>query len=341
MFALVAMVLMASDARPIHVSVELSEGCPEKTEFARRLVYRTERVTLVAHESKATLWLSVDVSRARTNGFRGTLQIRTSEHPVETRELSGKRCETVIDALALAAALLLDPEAKMGPVPIEAPVPIAVEVQPVQPVEVQPVEVDAGVPEPAVLEAIDAGVVEPPLTHQDSARLTLALFAGAHVTTAISGLADFGGGAAAELALDRPLVSPVARLGLSLGSGRTLTAPAGAMGYALHALSRVELTARFGSGWLRPEAGLGLLLATVEVASLASDVNQRSLRWLPAPALVLRVGLFLGAWRVALHGELGPQLLRERYRVVPDGVVFTTPPVVISGGLQLGRALEP
>ncbi|MBX7100122.1 MAG: hypothetical protein K1X89_20575, partial [Myxococcaceae bacterium] len=140
---LLALLLTAPDApdrRPTRVKVDLAPGCPVEL-FERALVFRTDRVALVTSDAEATAFIDVAVT-ARGKRFDGQLKVR-ADGLATSKRLSGPRCETVIGALSLAAALVLDPEgAKTGPLPPEVPPapppPPPVVVEPAPPAEPAP-----------------------------------------------------------------------------------------------------------------------------------------------------------------------------------------------------------
>lgn len=328
---LIAVLAASPDARPVHVTIELPpSGCPLTTEFSRRLVYRSERVQLIAETDRAAGWLDVKIAPSAT-GFEGTLVIRTVEHPADRRVINGKKCETVIDALALSAALLLDPQAKLGPVPAEAPVPEVIVLTPKP--EPKPE------PKPALPEVVIPNRQPDPTPNGP----VITILAQGHITTVASGNTDLGGGLGVELSSQQrwaELFRPIARLGFGIGSGRTLQSTAGEMRYVVHALSRLELGARFLDGPLRPSVGLAMHLLTMEVASLAADDNRRSLRWLPVPTLWAGLSLRLGGWSISAQVDGGAHLVRENYVIDPDGAVFGVPQFALGAQLSVGRSFE-
>lgn len=96
---------------PIYVEFfyEAPRSCPGE-EYAFSLVQqRTSRV-LRADESGQRLHMRVTPERS---GYRGVLTVRRAHDAPEQRAMTGERCDEVVEALALTAALSIDPEATL------------------------------------------------------------------------------------------------------------------------------------------------------------------------------------------------------------------------------------
>src|SRR5690606_11373794 len=104
---------------PIYVEFfyEAPPSCPGE-EYAFSLVQqRTSRV-FRADESGQRLYMRITPERS---GYRGVLTVRRADDPPERRAMTGERCGEVVEALALTAALSIDPDATLtlGPPPEE------------------------------------------------------------------------------------------------------------------------------------------------------------------------------------------------------------------------------
>ena len=331
--------------RPTFVQYEAVEGCPQRELFERALVYRTDRIRLVRTDADATATISVEISKKRQ--FIGKLALRTANGRASTKQIVGVNCEPVARALSLAAALLLDPEAKLGKLPeVLPPPPLPVE-PPAQPV-------DAGAPPPEVVEPADAGavVIELPAVIVDAGvdagvespgpQVQFTVFGVGRAQNAIGPRFDFGGGLAAQVDVLLPASPIVAttRVGFGLESGATVTNSIGTVEYLLHAVANLDAGAAWQLGrYFRPEIGASVQLFPLTVRGLGADEVVTSQRWLWALSPYVRLQLNLGAWRVAAQAGLGIHLRVEHYRIEPNGEVFALPAVFADTSLQVGRTI--
>jgi hypothetical protein len=91
---------------------EAPAGCPEATTFQRRVQGRTQRVVF-ADTGESTRFI-VRVKKTG-DGFSATLTRReTNGQSLAARRVRGSDCATVVDALALTAALSVDPDALLS-----------------------------------------------------------------------------------------------------------------------------------------------------------------------------------------------------------------------------------
>jgi hypothetical protein len=87
-------------------------GCPNASWFWRQVRLRTARVHVVADVTLAPV---LDVAIEAPSGTKGRLSLRALDGTVTEREIEGEGCTEVASALALIAALALDPEARTSP----------------------------------------------------------------------------------------------------------------------------------------------------------------------------------------------------------------------------------
>jgi hypothetical protein len=102
---------LARGAEPsLHGSLryEADLGCPDEAAFRRQVRSRTERLTWVSGEADRRFTATV---LSRGEEFFGRLDIQTREGIRSSREVSGTTCDEVVAALALIAALAVDPKA--------------------------------------------------------------------------------------------------------------------------------------------------------------------------------------------------------------------------------------
>lgn len=96
---------------PVRVGTELAPGCPDAPFFYQQVRARTRHVRL-AHAEEAARELRVTV-RAEGPTFRGRLEVQTRDGASSSREVSGRKCNEVLSALAFVAALGIDPNASL------------------------------------------------------------------------------------------------------------------------------------------------------------------------------------------------------------------------------------
>jgi hypothetical protein len=279
-----------------------------------------------------TAWLDGVVTKDKAR-FVGTISVRLSSKGVTTRAVSGIRCETVVEAMSLVAALLVDPEnAKTAPLPPEllAPTveaPPVTEPEPLPPVVAVP---PPPVPEPVVAPSTPVTITSPRVDPVPEPRLArFGLFAGAHGLTAISGRFDVGGHGGVVLTAGRF----VARVSVGAGSGATVSGDVGRAQYPFHVVGSLEAGARWSfTGWW---VETGLLASLVGFSMTALDAAQPSVvwRWLVPAGPSVRLAFVVGPVTAGAHVAGGANLRRDTYQVTPDGAVFTTPAWFIHPGL--------
>ena len=100
----------AQEAVPVALSYSAPSSCPAQGRFVARLRMHTQRVQW-SNEPDA-LVLQVIIVRT-SQGFSGKLAVAQQGRPVGTRAFEGHDCPDVVWALALSAALSIDPEATL------------------------------------------------------------------------------------------------------------------------------------------------------------------------------------------------------------------------------------
>ncbi|MDP1920615.1 MAG: hypothetical protein Q8L14_30510 [Myxococcales bacterium] len=320
-----ALVAASGDERiSLEVVYEAPEACPPRARFEAELKARSEKLRIVdaAQTPQAQVTVRIVTQKKR---YVGTSKLRTLLSGVTTREFKSAQCETLVQAAALATALLLDPEGtKTGAVMVElAPVVVAPAdagvPEPIDAGVVAPpvVIVDAGVVEPLVL--IDAGPPVPVEPARDDPHVELS--AGGGVTSGLSGAVD-------------PLVQltvalQLSRFRLALSPqfvfGRRVTSSAGVAQY-VGVGGRFDALASFPVGrLLRIEGGASVTVLVLPVTGPDAEVPGRALGVLVAPGPFARIALQLGHFRVALEGGAGINLRAERYLIDGAGLVFAAP----------------
>jgi hypothetical protein len=108
------------DARaeaPTPFRVESSAGvpCPTGDPFATQLLRRTDRIReAVGDESALVFRLEVKPGRHQTSG---RLTVRELDGSETERQVAGASCQEVVSAMVLIAAILVDPNASLEPLP--------------------------------------------------------------------------------------------------------------------------------------------------------------------------------------------------------------------------------
>lgn len=117
--ALAATVARAEERETRVFSLQASPNaeCPAIGSFSRRVLARTSRARLATSES-ADVAFVLSVERD-AEGASGTLDV-TEGGARSVRNVRGASCEEVVDALALIAAVTLDPNASTRPIASEA-----------------------------------------------------------------------------------------------------------------------------------------------------------------------------------------------------------------------------
>jgi hypothetical protein len=113
-----------NDEVPVRIRYQAPEGCPKADAFYAALRARTERVRIAVAGEDAR---DFDVRIVRDQaGAVGDLRVRGEKGTTQTRRVEGSSCEEVVQAVALTAALSVDPAASLAPaVPSAAPSPPA------------------------------------------------------------------------------------------------------------------------------------------------------------------------------------------------------------------------
>jgi hypothetical protein len=91
--------------------------CPDRAAFLAAIHARTPRPHLVEDDDGSAISLRVAIETAGDLSASGRLELREPDGTEETRSVTSRTCAEVTDALALVAAVMLDPEARMGPAP--------------------------------------------------------------------------------------------------------------------------------------------------------------------------------------------------------------------------------
>ena len=110
-----------ADVEPLGVDYTAPDGCPPASSFFSEITARTPRARAARSGERARV-LHVKVTR-RGEAHVGTLAVEDTTGTGSAREVSGGTCAEVVGALALVAALAVDPHASVAPRPPPTPTP--------------------------------------------------------------------------------------------------------------------------------------------------------------------------------------------------------------------------
>ena len=319
----------ADEPARLSLAFDAAPGCPSRERFEQELAYRTSRLVIdPSRDASSRLDVRITEQRGR---YVGKLVLALGGAS-ESRAVTGARCETVVAALSLAAAVLVDPGARTDPLPAT-----------LEPAPIEDAGTDADAPEPEPEAAapppapIDAAPIEPPPPPPpppEGPRFVPSVEIGAGATTAIDGvdplaLLGFGvrrrGTGALRLvgAIATPAEASAApgTIAYQLQGGRLDVCPL-ALGDAL----RLDACA-FGAVWA----------VAVRAPSAAVDLPQ--IRWLVTPGAIARAGVVTGRVTLSVDVGAGVHVAQERFRIDPAGEVLRVPLVYGLGGVGAALAI--
>jgi hypothetical protein len=319
------------------LSYDAHPGCPAAERFQAGVDARTRKV---AWQRDATHRVTVALSSRPGARTLGRLTIVGPDGSPSIREVEDGRCDAVIDALSLVAALAFDPTASLtptGPAPQPpAPQPPALQPPAPQPPAPQPPAPQPPAP-PPVLVAVPAPVVPGRPSRDERWRVSIGT-----QSQAASGLG-------AKLVFVLPVF-----VELSLAT-RDWRAPAFRLGAAW--MPRRELHAGVGSGafwravaqgsacpvavspapWAVLRPCIGLEVGALQAAGLRVDDPRSSSTGWGAARVLGRSQFFPSDWTlIELQAELGIPFVRPRFIVEPDDAVLSVRAVYGAFGAGVG-----
>lgn len=198
------------EAEPVLVEYEAPASCPAEESFWAAVMARTSKVRR-GDEGRPSRTFVIRLA-AGNDGSTGHLAVRAVDGSTTEREVAGDTCEEVVSALALVAALAVDPNATTKPLPLPAAPRRAPAVPPPAPPRA-PAAAVVTVPQPAG---------EAPVRARTAASLGGVVAAGAAPGPLF--------GAALAVAATRPRggwLEPTVRLEIAAASTGTVTVPGG------------------------------------------------------------------------------------------------------------------
>ena len=109
----------ADDVTPVRLRYAASRDCADERGFFEQVTARTQRVRL-ANPSEPATALVVSI-REVPGGLAGKLELRGDQGTTSAREVKAASCDQVVAALAIMAALAIDPDASTEPIPKPRP----------------------------------------------------------------------------------------------------------------------------------------------------------------------------------------------------------------------------
>lgn len=340
--ALLLAVAPATADAPIRLDYDAPDGCPTKVDLLSAMQARTSQLRF-ATAAPRTRGLRLRVERD-AGSFRGTLEVIEVDGASTHREIRAATCETVVTALALVAALSLDPLADAAaPAPSSRVPAVAAPPSDTPPPTPAPGPVVPSSPPPVVAPPPQVRVLErssePEMSPAPSpAQVHLGVGAAVQLLGLAAGQPVFGADVFAELSVERASVlSPSFRLGFERAEGGSLTDGAKSTHFTW-LIGRAEACptrVRFGrSVALRPCLG-------VDAGSIAATTTND-----PSPRDPVRAwvdGSVVGRleWRVLSRlsleatGGIRVPLVRDTFEIKSDasGTSYTAPGIVGTGSL--------
>jgi len=297
-----------AEAEGVRVSYSAPAGCSSRAAFVREVSLRTARIRVVADSEPGASFV-VELTD-RTTAIAGQLRWIERDGAETARAVSGATCEEVVSALALIAAVLVDPE--------------SLSQRPTSP------------------RSIAAAPIAPP-SEPKSLRLRPSMAAGAIVDSAVA--PSWSLGAHFELALELESGGrhgPLASLSVARLSAPTASTTAGDADFTT-TFGRLALCPL---AWPATGAWLGRACGAFEAGSLhaagSHTLNERdvSILWLAADPVVSVVYRPLPV--LGIEAELAGvfPLVDDDFFFGPDTPVFSIPVAGFSARLAL-RALWP
>jgi len=306
------------ESEPVRVDYSAPTTCPGKEAFLDGILGRTARARRANDTDRARVFVVAITEGGQES--RGHLAIRAPDGAETEREVVGDTCEEVVSALALIAALAIDPHAKAGPTAAPVTPPTAAPLNVAQP--------------------ITPARAESPPHSEGAGRETwhLGTSVGASVTGGIGPQLAAGGALAIQLVAPRtwPVV-PGASLGFERASSDASDSPRGTATFTW-TVGFLEVCPL--RGWLGPvslapcarfEAGT---LTGVGYDIVPSRSSTQA--WAALGGAVRAEWSFAGPLFVSLEGGLRAPFVQPTFFFEPDSVVYRPPDVAGAGSASLG-----
>ncbi len=329
----------AAKPEPIRVAYAAPDDCPGEAAFVAQVLART-RLARRAEGTEAARAFSVTIRR---QGARvvGDLTVRAATGERSARSVAAPSCPEVVGALALVAALTIDPAASTAPLAPASPAALAPP-SPAAPAPAEPARSGAPAPPPRAEAPPALPAVSAPPRHTSPA---WSWSASAGLMGGVTGAASpdpmpLARAFATVEARTTGLWSPAATLSAAVGRSTAGATPSSVTFTWISGRLDACPVAWRARSWLalRPCAAFdaGLLRADPDGAGL-EDAEGHSRLWLSADALA-RAELQTGALLVRLEGGVLAPLRRDRFVFTGDKttVIHQVPDVAGFAALGVG-----
>jgi len=349
---------------PIRLTYQASDGCPDEDGFVARVLARTGRVRPAWRGEAARSFL---VTARAGPPASGQVTIRQEDGRESSRVLQGETCTDVVDAMALVAALAVDPRARVSPMTAGAAVPApsaassAASAPGPTPAPTAAPSAAASAPTPAPQSLPGAQEVAPPprgpaVSREAEAGPARGSSPEPRSVDAPSGRSVFVGGDFAvatgvttgALLAGSPFIGwradrrtwldPSVRVAFLRATSGTIDVVDGASANFTWTVGRVDGCPVASPGWpVRATACARIEAGTIEGRGFGiARATDKLLPWLAA-GLLLRLEWAL-PWRVFVDAEAGGlvRVVATEFVFKPDIVVDQVPVVGVSAGVGLG-----
>jgi len=324
-----------------------SEGlCPAGERFFAEVRARTEKIRAAEGDERART-LRVEVEEGASESRGQLVVVAADGTPSSTRTVRAKTCQDVASALALVAALAIDPEARTSPSVDPAPPPPADAGEapsPAPPLSAAPPDASATAasprPSPPPRDAgAEPRAPEPPSSRGEPSPTQYRGFFGfgAEGSTLLEVRPAF----AIELGLDVLRGGPFSP-SIALRASRSFTGeailPAGTANVTFNALAlepcvlRLELTASVA---VLPCARVSFGFVQAEGSGITAPLSSTR-GWGDVGAHVKALWNVAGPLRLSGHAGARFPLFRDRFFVEPNETLYEAPPAVFAFGGDLG-----
>ena len=339
----VAQAQAAAAPQPFRVTFTSAAGCGSATAFEDEVLKRTDRLRL-ADEGEAALGLRVELEPS-ARGIEGRLILREIDGHVMERQVPGGDCEEVLSAMALIAALTVDPLARP-----DREIPIASRQRPSKAAEAPKPAPPEREPPKRVIPKREPPRAESPeapserssnATPNPNAKPGLGFGVGQRVTlqTAVMPGATLGLGAHAELAVTGPsLLSPRVRLSGIFSQSGNIEADRGRATFDWITARLQGCPVRFGFDrtWnIRPCAYIDAGRLRGEGSEIEPN-REKNVFWTAAGLELSGEVRLVGPLAVGAEAGILLPFRRDRFLFEPDTDLHEVPVAGFSGGVGLG-----
>lgn len=319
------------EAPSFAVEYDAPNECPSRDDFVRQISARTKRGRLgAAGPGTRTFTVQVD-SRG------GTMTIREPDGAHSTRDVPAENCRDAVAALAVIAALVLDPEADTSELPTGILPPVdAPSATPVPPNR-QPARRTQGSPAssaPASPHEVRSSRAE--------AKWRVGMGVALLATDTVAPDPVLSAMPFVDLALDTiNLLAPSVRLGVTRAKSGVLSTSKGDAQLTWTAVRATACPIRWpseGAAWLRPCGSMDLGRLSGTGRHTVDPATEFGLWW--ALGTTMRAGLDLfDTLRVELEGGAIFPLTRDRFYFDPDITAHEVPAAGFTGAIGVGVVL--